>query len=213
MNERLEVALLGIPLVRLGGQPVTGFRSSKAEALLYYLAVTRRAHARLALSGMFWGDSTEEQSRRSLRSVLSNLRELVGSHLTITAHEIAFTPIGSYWLDVHAFEADTGHLSTGSDVGQVQRALALYRGDFLEGFYVRDAPEFEQWMLAQRQRLHERAIQTWKLLVNLHEHAGDWQQAIDAARRLLELDPWREEVHRQLMGLLARSGQRSVGAI
>lgn len=63
MTNLLHLILFGSPEVRHHGQPMTGFRSSKAQALLYYLAVTGRAHTRPTLAGLFWGDQPEASAR------------------------------------------------------------------------------------------------------------------------------------------------------
>ena len=91
----------------------------------------------------------------------------------------------------------------------LQEAVVLYQGDFLAGFFVRDAPDFEEWMLAQRVRYRELALHTLHTLTEHHLSRGEYGRAIDFATRLLALDAWREEAHRQLMLALARSGQRS----
>ncbi len=91
----------------------------------------------------------------------------------------------------------------------MQQAIILYQGDFLAGFYVRDAPEFEEWMLAQRARYRELALHTLHTLAEHHLSRGEYGRAIDCATRLLALDAWREEAHRQLMLAQLRSGQRS----
>jgi len=74
---------------------------------------------------------------------------------------------------------------------------------------VRDAPEFEDWLLAQRARYRELALHALHTLTQLHLQRGDTAEAIDSATRLLALEAWREEAHRQLMLAQARSGQRS----
>ncbi|HRV96684.1 MAG TPA: hypothetical protein P5526_31310, partial [Anaerolineae bacterium] len=101
----LELRLLGSPEVWLAGQMITGFRSGKARALLYFLAVTGRAQPRSVLAGLFWGDVAESQARRSLTMTLSNLRQLVGPYLLINRETIAIDPDSAYWLDVAAFDA------------------------------------------------------------------------------------------------------------
>ena len=78
MSGELELTLLGSPEVRLESRLVSGFRSSKAQALLYYLAVTGRPQARATLGGLLWGDQPETAARASLSKCLSNLHELLG---------------------------------------------------------------------------------------------------------------------------------------
>ncbi|MBV7339944.1 hypothetical protein KFU94_69400 [Chloroflexi bacterium TSY] len=203
MSGKLELRLLGNPEIHLDGKPLSGFRSGKAQALLYYLVITRRAHQRSTLSGLFWGDTTDQYARRNLNRTLSNLRQLVGDHLTITRQTIAFDVESAYWLDLDAFE------SVDPNPDDMVQAVALYRGDFLEGFYVQDAPEFEQWVLTERARLRELVLHALHTLSEYRAAQGDLPQAIEAIRQILNVEPWREEAHRQLMLFLAQNGQRS----
>jgi DNA-binding SARP family transcriptional activator/predicted ATPase len=209
MGEELQLALLGNAEVRRAGVPVT-FSSSKALALLCYLAVTGRPHARPALAGLLWGDSPEANARTNLRKALTHLRRLVGPHLSITRQAVAFNREPPYWLDVERFEAKVRGASPETDIERLQAAVELYGGDFLEGFYVRQALAFEEWALAERSRLRELALDALHTLAVHHTQRGEigHAAAIDYTTRLLALEPWREEAHRALMRLLARSGQR-----
>jgi DNA-binding SARP family transcriptional activator len=154
MKDELQLTLLGNPEVRRDGVPVAGFRSGKSQALLYYLAVTGRPHTRPVLAGLLWGDMPEAKALVNLRQALANLRRLLGPHLDITRQEVALNRDSRYCLDVERFEA----LAAGAELEDLRQAVELYRGDFLEGFYVRDAPDFEDWTLAQRARLRELAM-------------------------------------------------------
>ncbi|MCB0244011.1 MAG: tetratricopeptide repeat protein [Anaerolineae bacterium] len=208
----LEIHLLGGLQVNRAGAPVTGFISSKVPALLAYLAVTGRPHQRETLAGLLWGEMPDASAANNLRQALTNLRKLAGPHVNITRDSVAFDYSAPYSLDVETFR-DLLRLSGGQPSNQraelLRRALTLYEGEFLEGFYVRDAPEFEDWVLVQRVRLRELALQSWDALTTLLLDSGDFSGAVDAAGRLLAMDPWREEAHRQRMLALARSGQFS----
>jgi predicted ATPase/DNA-binding SARP family transcriptional activator len=209
MTQRLELALLGSPEVRLGGTPVTGFRSAKTQALLYYLAATGRPQPRSTLAGLFWAGVGDYYARRNLNRTLSNLTQLVGDHLVKARETLALDRSQPYWFDVELLENTLNAASTAGDEATLQEALELYRGEFLAGFYIHDAPEFEQWVLAERTRLNERYLQGLQTLAHLLAGRGDLTGASTAVRRALQLEPWREEAHRQLMLLLAQSGQRS----
>src|SRR5262245_19867483 len=208
MDERLELTLFGSPEVRLAGTPLTGFRSTKARALLYYLAATRRAHPRSVLAGLFWGGVGDEYARRNLNRTLSNLLQLLGDHLVISRQTLAFNRNLPFWSDVEALEAALAAVQTTGQPDALAAVVELYRGDFLEGFYTHDAPEFEQWVLTERTRLRERYLHGLHLLSDHLASRGDPAGAADALRRVLKEEPWREEAHRQLMLLLAQSGQR-----
>ncbi len=209
MSNLLNLTLLGSPQVHLDGQAVTGFRSSKAQALLFFLAVTGRAHTRATLAGLLWGDQPETAARVSLSKCLSNLHELLGDALLIDRQTVSFNRSLPYQLDTEAFATAASAPATAASAHALQAALTLYRGDFLEGFYVRDAPDFEQWLLGQRAQYRENVLQGLHALAAYAEQAGHLPQAIAHTRRLLALEPWREEAHRRLMRLLAASGQRA----
>ena len=94
-------------------------------------------------------------------------------------------------------------------IGQLEQAVALYRGSFLDGFFVGESVLFEDWTLLLRERFHRLALDALFSLANYHERRRDYERARRYARRQVELEPWREEAHQQLMRLLARCGQRS----
>ena len=104
MAEKLELALLGNPELHRAGQRLGKFRSAKAYALLYYLAVTRRAQPRTVLAGLFWGDVDEYYARRNFNRTLSDLTQFVGDHLVIERQAVAFAHSQPYWLDVEVLE-------------------------------------------------------------------------------------------------------------
>ncbi|MEZ4864229.1 MAG: tetratricopeptide repeat protein [Caldilineaceae bacterium] len=209
MAEILELALLGAPELHLAGQPLARLRSVKTYALLYYLAVTRRAQPRTVLAGLFWGGVDEYYARRNLNRTLSDLMRYVGDHLLVDRQSLAFARNQPYRLDVEVLEEATKTPPTAQSLPGLTAAADLYRGDFLDGFDVQDAPEFEQWVLAEQARLRTCVLQLLATLAQFHTEQGDLIQAMTYVRRILQLEPWREEAHRQLMLLLAQSGQRS----
>jgi WD40 repeat protein/DNA-binding SARP family transcriptional activator len=214
MAGKLQLALLGKLEITQDGEPVPGLHSAKAQALLCYLAVTGRPHFRPVLTGLLWGDLAETNARANLRRELSSLRQAVGDHLVITRQEVAFDRKVPYWLDVEQFESGATHQGKGSshldDVERLREVVDLYRGDFLEGFYLREAPAFEEWVVVHQTRLRELALQALHRLSAHYAAQGEagLMRGINYTQRLLTLEPSREEAHRALMRLLALSGQR-----
>ncbi|MEK6753704.1 MAG: tetratricopeptide repeat protein [Chloroflexota bacterium] len=206
----LKIHLLGGLQITRADQAITDFISNKVPALLAYLAVTRRPHTRDKLATLLWGEMTDADAKNNLRQALTNLRKIADDCLTITRDSIECT--GDCFLDSTKFEADVKSASTSNlEPASVilTDSLSLYRGDFLEGFFIRDAPDFEDWALAERARLRELALQSLHTLTQFHTSRGNFAQAMTTASRLLAFDPWREEAHRQLMLLQARTGQFS----
>ncbi|MBE7549977.1 MAG: tetratricopeptide repeat protein [Anaerolineales bacterium] len=209
MGETLQLRLLGRPEIIRAGVSVAEALSSKSQAILYYLAVTDQPQTRSTLAALLWGDVPDDAARANLRKALSNLREKVGDYLDLDGQTVAFRPDCSLWIDVVEFRARADGVGLVGEVQRLQEAVALYRGDFLSGYYVRHAPDFETWMLAEQARLREMVIQALHTLAAHHAEQGELPEGIAVIRRLLGLEPWREEAHRQLMLLLARDGQRS----
>lgn len=137
------------------------------------------------------------------------MTQFVGDHLVSERQTVAFARQPPYWLDVEELEKATATTPTAHNVAALAAAADLYRGDFLEGFYVQEAPEFEQWVLTERTRLRTHALQLLHTLARYHTAQGDLAQAMEYTRRILQWEPWHEEAHRQRMLLLAQNGQRS----
>jgi DNA-binding SARP family transcriptional activator len=188
----------------------------KSLALLAYLAITGHAHSRGVLAGMFWEASTEANARANLRKVLVDLKRPLCCHLAITRLEVGFDKGSSYWLDVEEFDRRIDRSLardrvplTREGATALTEAVALYRGDFLDGLCVHNAPAFEQWMLMEREHLRLQALRALDALVDHHAARGDIARAIACTERLLALEPAQEEAHRRRMALLACSGQRA----
>lgn len=200
----LELAVLGKLQVRWHGEEVTAVLPQKGQALLAYLAVTRQQVTRSVLAGLLWGEMPEEAARANLRLTLSRLRKVVGDVIVAGRSTIAFDFDQPHWLD-YALFTETAVLPS----AQLQQAIALYRGDFLDDLLVSDAPEFESWVLTLREQARQQFQAMLVRLVDEAYAAGQWADGIGWARRLLALEPWDEGAHRQLMRLLAANGQRS----
>ncbi|HET9222612.1 MAG TPA: BTAD domain-containing putative transcriptional regulator, partial [Roseiflexaceae bacterium] len=210
MDSALSISLLGSPSIALSGQPVRGFVSSKAAALLYYLAAGGRPYTREALAGLLWPEVADAQALKNLRDVLSNLRRLLEPYLEITRQAVALTNAAAECVDSRLFETKlaSAERAPGDSSLLLRDAVALYRGDFLDGFSLTDAPAFEEWALVERERLRQSYLDSLHRLAARAGMQGAYADGIAYARRLLALDPTREETQRELMLLLARSGQR-----
>ena len=214
----LEISLLGGLNIRLGGERVTGFGSRKAEALFVYLLSNPQPQARETLADLLWDEQTRERGLSSLRTLITRLPPALLPYLSITRQTLAFDIKQPYWFDVARF---VGYLPTAVErqqdaktalppaaVARLEKAIALYRGDFLSGFALKDAPGFEMWLEAEQQRLNRLLIQGLEQLINYHIQRQQYTKGIEQAVRLLQIEPMQEETHRQMLLMLALSGQR-----
>ena len=204
----LTLRLLGAPQIRLNGELLDALSSSKSQALLFYLALNRGPQSRLKLAGLLWPDKSDAEARMNLRQALYQLRQALPAYIT-TAREIAaLSPQAPQEVDVIQFEAGLNAGLMG-DTTALRVAADRYAGDFLAGFYVDDAPEFEEWLLVERERLRNLALQALHQLASHHADCREIGPALQYTGRLLALEPLREEAHQLMMRLLAWDGQIS----
>ena len=213
----LALHLFGSFRVTLDGRPVTAFKSNKVRALLAYLAVEADTpHRREVLAGLLWPDWPDRDAFSNLRYALSDLRRAIGDrtaappYLLITRDTLQFNPSSDCSLDASAV------LELGDEIAiqsaapeQLEEAVALHRGSFLEGFSLDDSPAFEEWTLFTRERLARLVFAAHHRLAAIYEQRGEFTRAQSFARRQIELEPWDEVAHGQLIRCLALGGQRS----
>ncbi len=196
------------------GEPIAQFHSSRSAALLYYLAATNREQARETLAALLWGEWNDKQARTNLRSTLYHLPDSVKPYLEITRATAAVRLLSPDAVDALAFAAylraaDEPQRDPTLRAQALAAAVTLYGGAFLHGFHVDDAEPFEEWARGEREHYHLLAIQAHGELIAHHADRHEYLPAIDYATRLLQLEPLHEETYRQLMWMLATSGQQS----
>lgn len=207
MTKVLKMALLGPLQLTIDDEPLIGLDSGKARALLCYLAVNGRTHSRHTLANLLWGELPDSDARRNLRGVILKLRQFLDPYLQVSHQTVALNPDAPVWLDTAIFQSGL-HQNEKNGAGW-QTAVHLYRGEFLQEFYIRQAPEFDNWLQEQRTWFHNQAIAAHDAWASHLQAQGDYAQGIGVARQLLTLEATREASHRLLMQLLALSGQRT----
>jgi predicted ATPase/DNA-binding SARP family transcriptional activator len=234
---RLALSLLGPFEVTLNGAPVSWSGGDATRALLAYLALHAGTDLRReVLAGLLWPDVPQAAALANLRQALHRLRASIGDSeadlacLHVTRQMITCRPPAAeerpkgadpgsdptFWLDVAAFRAALHAVAEhahrpqercASCMRRLEEATALYRGEFLAGFsYPSDL--YEGWMVVEREALHAQALEALALLADGYAARGQHENAIRAARRQIELEPWREVAHRQCMRALTASGRR-----
>lgn len=201
---RLELNLLGIPLIRHGKHVLT-FKIRKALALLVYLAVEEGPHSREQLVALLWPDSPEGQGRASLRQTLARLTDVLGDneHLVAQRETLCFNPKADFALDLHSLEVvykqaketETLHLEN------IEAIANLYQGDFLQGFSLSDAPDFEVWLEFKREEVRLQASFLLSRLSKVASERGEQHLGLRAAVRNVEINPLDEESCQALMRL------------
>ena len=203
----LQIRVLGGVEAKLSSGRVVTPRGRKAQALLAYLAVKRgQPQPREKLAALLWSDAPAVRARHSLRQALVALRLglprlepplLVEEAATVTLNSAAAD------VDVASFERSIAEATPQA----LRQAVDLYAGDLLAGLK-EQSPPFEDWLIGERERLRELALEAMTHLLTQQVHANDAPGAIETAIRIVALDPLAEAVHRSLMRLYGEQGRR-----
>ncbi len=199
----LAIQLLGDFRLTLDGVLITTVNSPRLQSLFAYLVLHREApQSRQQLAFHLWPDSSESHARTNLRSLFHDLRQtlpLPDCFLLSDPLTLQWRSDAPYTLDVVDFE---NSIALAASIEDWQAAVDLYHGDLLPSSY-------DDWILAERDRLHQKFLEALEHLSELQEQAGDYQAAMRQAQRLLQAEPLREDVYRRLMRLHALNGDRA----
>jgi len=203
----LHLELLGDFRMRSESGSLINISAKKSQAMLAYLGVKpAQLVSRDKMAALLWSSTATEQARQSLRQTLSSLRKelaQLSKDRKILVEDGDFLSLDPelVQIDVADFEKNLG---SGAEEG-LAKAVALYRGDFLEGFEL-DEERFDQWVIAERDRLHRAALRAHTQLADLQARNGETDAAIATAQQALRIDPLQEPMHRTLMKLYIETG-------
>lgn len=203
----LDIRLLGPLEIVADGRPLV-VDTRKALAIVALLAAERRSFAREELAALLWPDADDESARGALRRTLSSLRAALGGRWLRADRSTVGLDSAGVSVDLDRATA----VEAGRSVADLAAAADLYRGPFLAGFTLRDAPEFDDWQAARATAVAAQFAGLLDRLTTALYEAGDTAGALAAARRRVDLDPLDEGGQRRLIELLAATGDRS-GAI
>jgi DNA-binding SARP family transcriptional activator len=203
----IELRTLGAFQVRKDGpsgpEPVT--LSPKRAALLIHLAFARPPgrHGRDSLLALFWPEASADRARHALSQAIYVLRKELGAGV--------IRGDGDAWLELDRgqIRCDAAEFEAALETGEPERALELYAGDLLPGFFISGCPEFEHWLELERARLRELAAAAARALAERERAAGRVAPALRWLRAAAERAPYDEEIQTLLVSALRDLGDRT----
>jgi predicted ATPase/DNA-binding SARP family transcriptional activator len=202
------ILLLGTPTVLIDDHPFEMLRR-KNRALIFYLAAHPYPVTRDQILALFWPDTPRPSAQQILRSMLHDLRRQFQTNtLLFEEDRLSFTP--DVLVDAAQFKA--GLASPGSNPSALAATMALYRGEFLDGFTLADTPTFDDWVISERQIYLAMALRGYTALSRLHEAERNFSAALDTLSHALTFDPLQEELQRDCLRLHYLIGDRA-GAV
>ena len=187
---------------------------STQSLFAYLILFHQRSHSRESLTNLFWEDVPYKNARRCLSTTLWRLKKELPSDADCLAvsesGNVQFAYNNNQWIDILSFEENANRglhapmeAMGDADAGLLEEAISLYRGDLLDGYY-------DEWVLRERERLHLLYLRTLSRLMRYYGGRNELAKGIDYGQRLLAVDPLREQIHRELMLLHMKNGDRSL---
>lgn len=214
---KLRIVLFGGLRVQHDGARVDVKVPRGVQRLLGFLLIKHsHSHTREELTNLFWPEYSEDRARACLNTELWRLRQVLepqgtrrGTYLrTGSGNTLEFNWSSDHWLDVAVFEEQVGRVIShsvrevdASAIDVLKAALQLYAGELLEGIY-------DDWALFERECMRSLYIDGLAYLMSYCKQQGNHSEGANCGQRILDLDPLREEIHRELMRLYMDSGQR-----
>jgi len=195
----IEIHLLGTPRIQVDGKDIF-FTYGKVQALIYYMVVKGVA-LRDEISGLLWPEKSEVNARKNLRNAIYEAKKLLGADVFVSPRNavLQWNPTAHIYVDVHQFQRNP------------KQYIDIYKGEFLQGFYVKDAVAYEDWYLGERSRLKSMYMEAVYDLVD----AGIEEKNIACIERyipvLLSYDPYNEERFSAILELIMSQGFTTMG--
>jgi LuxR family maltose regulon positive regulatory protein len=203
-EEPLRIFGFGHGRVERGGKeiPPSDWEAASVRQLLFYL-LTHSLRSRDQIAAVIWPELPGPRVKATFHTAKFRLKRALGREaIYFDGRCYQIHPDLDYWFDVKEFEQLLEGTRPGRRVEQLQQAVALYQGDFLEDCYA-------DWCLLYREALRERCLEALDELAGRLLARRQYRQAIQTLRRGLEMDNLREKFHRRLMRAYALSGRRS----
>lgn len=207
----LELILLGRPQLRMDGRDLTPDMGAKGFALLALLVrVAPAPMPRERLAGALWSDKREEAARYRLRHSLWDLRRMVGGDVIQSDQNACWLDLRmNVKIDLIEFQRGCNQFGIGTpqpkatagDAPALSDVAALDQGELLSDLTLREAPVFEEWLLAERERLQLLCQDVLWNLARAQQAANASSEAAETLARLISIDPLRERNYLALMAV------------
>lgn len=178
-----------------------GHHRRRLALLAVVAAAGERGRSRDQLLALFWPEATQSRARHALEQLLYSLRSSIDESVFATSNPVSLSP--------EVVESDVDVFNGRLERDDPEAAVDEYRGPFLDGFYLEDAPEFERWVDAQRGRLARRMTGALAALATQAVEAGEHRRAADLWQRAVEVDPFDSQTALAHVLALAGGGDRA----
>lgn len=210
--------MLGNPTITLNNKPTLGSMSNKAIALLCYLVLNKdKMYNRDKLASIFWDSSNIETTRYNLRYTLWSLRKILDADknqipIIVTYKDCcginSEAAISTDIFEMEKLLEESIEFKGPDYIENLNKIKNIYKGEFLEGFYINKCPEFNDWVFFERERLQRMYFEVLYRLTKLYKSSGNYFKSIEILNEMLKTNPLQEDLYEELIKNYLELGDR-----
>lgn len=208
---RIKFALLGNPDIYCDDKSIVSNFSSKSLALLFFLTINNdKKYTREYLASILWPDSNKEASFSNLRynlwKINSCFKNNIGLEIIYTKNDkIGFVNEFEYEVDINQLKK----ISNSNKLVNLERLSIIYKGEFLEGFYLKKCLEYNDWVFFERERIQRLYFSILKCLLKKYSENKMYRKEIDLLEKMIKINPFNEELYSKLIKIFIKKGEKS----
>lgn len=179
--------VFGAPIFTIDNREVL-FPYGKVKALFCYMVVNKIA-TRDELAALLWEDEEEGIAKKNLRNAIYKIKQCFDMEILVSPKKsmVSLNDNIEIELDLHIFEKDS------------EESIEAYTGEFLQGFYIKNAEIFESWTIKTRQRLKDEYIRKLYRFIENAEASGSKHNVEKYCKIIIDIDEFDEKAYRILM--------------
>ncbi|OAA92184.1 AAA family ATPase [Clostridium ljungdahlii] len=184
------------------------FPYKKAEALFYYMLVKEQV-SREIVTNLLWGNMDECVAKKNLRNAVYSIKRIFNEEIIVSPKRslLILNPSITFQCDIYRFLDKSGIKEKTKNSSNELEIVKAYKGDFLEGFYVKNAEAFEEWMLRVRGQFKQKYINKLTKCTESFMKVKDINGAKNCCEKLFCADDFNEQTYRLLMSIYEEEGE------
>src|SRR6056297_45433 len=212
-DNRIQIYMLGYPKIIYNGTDITDKLSYKSAGILYYVS-TNNYCSRKKIAYTFWEGSSEDAAKYNLRYNLWSMNKIFKSSnknedpiLEWNKNNLFLNE--NYDLDIDIESYSKNIKSQDLNLKSLIKLKSLYKGEFLEGFYLKDSFAFNDWLFFEREKYQKKYIQVLQNLLVIYKKEKKYDKSISILQEMLKLNSLDESIYVALIKVYLEKGDRA----
>src|SRR6056297_1647725 len=211
-SNKIQISMLGNPKITYNGKDITDKLSYKSAGILYYVS-TNNYCSRKKIAYTFWEGSSEDAAKYNLRYNLWSMNKIFKSSnknedpiLEWNKNNLFLNE--NYDLDIDIESYSKNIKSQDLNLKSLIKLKSLYKGEFLEGFYLKESFSFNDWIFYEREKYQKKHIKVLKNLLNIYKEQKNYDKAISILEEMLRINSLDEDLYVSLIKIYIEKGDR-----